>query len=356
MPKHPVQLMQEAAGILMLGGGFQVYIPQNRDGSPKMDWIRALKPVADFIRSRAPYCFGGRLRRELAVLLPVSNQYRQNTKPFAIDGQESTGCLLNLLCDAGYSTCVVTEADLSPERVRDFSVIVVPQLFCPLPKSSMDRLTAWTKDGGSLLLTGINTCRFFAEAGYPTALADDFVRHQRCFTLDGRTSGAFQRTCSLKDDGGDVVARTTEKHLPFAAVRTFGKGRVAVVGADVGNSYEQSGQYLQRKLVASLLDNLQGVSAKVESAVGLVEIAQLEKGGKELLQLVNANGHHHNLKVYTADVISPAIDVRSALRRRTCPKELVLQPTGERLAFEWKDGVVRVTVPRVDLHEILEIR
>ena len=353
--KHPVQLMQEAASVISLGGGFQVYIQQKRDGSPDMDRVRAMKPVGDFVRARAPYCFGGRAKRELAVLLPVSSQYRQNDRPFATSGQYCARGLLNLLCDAGYSTCVATESDLAPERIRDWKVIVVPQLFCALPKATMDSIAAWTKAGGRLVVAGIETCRFFAEAGFPTALADDLVENQRLFTLDGVRSGSLQWSRTLRDDAGEVIARTRVGNRPFAAIRPFGEGRVAVVGSDVGYSYENAGQYLQRELVSTMVDRLHAVSARVEGSLGLVELTQLEKDGRTFVQLVNANGLHHNAKVFSEDFIPPALDVRVALRLTARPKELVLRPSGARLAFDWRDGVAHVTVPRVDLHEIIEV-
>lgn len=354
--KHPVQLMQEAASVISLGGGFQVYIQQKRDGSPDMDRIRAMKPVGDFVRARAPYCFGGRAKRELAVLLPVSSQYRQNDWPFATSGQYCTRGLLNLLCDAGYGTCVATESDLAPERIRDWKVIVVPQLFCALPEATMDSIAAWTKAGGRLVVAGIETCRFFAEAGFPTALADDLVENQRLFTLDGVRSGSLQWSRTLRDDAGEVIARTRVGNRPFAAIRPFGEGRVAVIGSDVGYSYENAGQYLQRELVSTMVDRLHAVSARIEGALGLVELTQLEKDGRTFVQLVNANGLHHNAKVFSEDFIPPALDVRVALRLSARPKELILRPSGARLAFDWKDGVAHVTVPRVDLHEIIEVR
>ncbi|MBQ2765692.1 MAG: alpha-L-fucosidase, partial [Clostridia bacterium] len=50
--KSAVQLMQEAAGTLVLGGGFQVYITQNRDGSARRANIDRIAKVAEFVRKR----------------------------------------------------------------------------------------------------------------------------------------------------------------------------------------------------------------------------------------------------------------------------------------------------------------
>ena len=59
MPKHPVQIMQEAAAVIALGGAFQDYVPQKRDGAPVMKELMRLSEVADFILARKDYCFRG---------------------------------------------------------------------------------------------------------------------------------------------------------------------------------------------------------------------------------------------------------------------------------------------------------
>jgi len=357
VPKHPVQLMQEAASVLSLGGGFQVYITQQRDGSPRMDQIRALKPLADFVRARVPYAFGGNVRRDLALLLPVTSQYAQSPQPFGMSGQYCTGGILNLLCDAGRSTRVATETDLAPEKIGQWQVIVIPQLFCALPKATMASLTAWTKAGGKLVLAGAETCRFFAAAGYPSSVNDDLFTHQRLFTTDGgKTRGSFEWSATLADGSGEILARTIEGDRPFAAVRPFGRGQVAVLAAEVGYSYENSGQYLQRALFDAILDRFYTPAVRLVSATGLVEVSALEKDGKLFVQLVNANGQHHNAKTFSENFLPPALDVKVRLALPKRPSALVLQPAGRPLDFAWQDGVATFTLPRLDIYDIVEVR
>ena len=53
--KPAVQLMQEAAVVLALGGGFQAYFTQKRDGSVRLWQMNVMAEVAEFCRQfRAP--------------------------------------------------------------------------------------------------------------------------------------------------------------------------------------------------------------------------------------------------------------------------------------------------------------
>jgi len=326
IPKTPVELMQEAAAVISLGGGFQVYICQKRDGSPDMPRIRELKPVGEFVRERLPFCLGGRMKKEVAVLLSARNQYRETGGAlFNCGGQFKTTGVMNLLADYGRSVGIALDADLEPGRLGRWPVLIVPELFDTLPDAVFKSIEDWVKQGGMLVVTGGHACDVFAQAGFPTALNDDLVPNERGFTMDGgKTVGGLQWSRTLRDRDGEILA-TTEKNEPFAAVRAFGKGRVAVCGADFGSSYENTAQCRQAELMLAMLDRLYTPVARVTRVTGSVETSVLEKDGKLFVQLVNANGDHSNPRAYTEATIPPVMDLK-------------------------------LDVGRVDLHDILEIR
>ena len=86
LPKHPVQIMQEAAAVISLGGGFQNYITQYPDGAPKMEEIHHMKAVADFVRAREPYCFRGKARHQAAILLSTYDRHWESAGLFSRNG------------------------------------------------------------------------------------------------------------------------------------------------------------------------------------------------------------------------------------------------------------------------------
>jgi hypothetical protein len=54
--KTVAQLQREAAAVLALGGGFQIYFNQRRDGSIRAHHLKLMEQVATFCRERQEVC------------------------------------------------------------------------------------------------------------------------------------------------------------------------------------------------------------------------------------------------------------------------------------------------------------
>ena len=155
--KSPVQLMQEGADVISLGGGFQIYIPQLRDGSPRMDELRKLVPVADFINERTPWTFGGHPRPQVALLMSTDQRLAEQNAGlirggavWGRAGHELIMPVLSKLTDEGHSVTLVSEADFN--HLQDYPVVVVPPLFKPLEESTQKCLKEYESAGGKVLM------------------------------------------------------------------------------------------------------------------------------------------------------------------------------------------------------------
>jgi hypothetical protein len=95
---------------------------------------------------------------------------------------------------------------------------------------------------------------------------------------------------------------------------------------------------------------------KVLRASGLLEVVDMEKDGRRLIQLINAGGAHHNLRVLTEDRIPPLTGIVLEIRTDRRPRAIRLQPEGRRLRFRWKEGVATVEIPSLEIHGTLEIK
>ena len=310
VPKHPVQLMQEAATILSLGGGFQVYVTQKRDGSPRTERVLELKPLADFVHARREWTFGGEPRKQAAVLLSTFDHYESDKGLFSRAGCESVMGLVNILCDAGRSVTLLSEHDL-PDAAQ-YPVILVPGLRTGLAPETVDALKEYARSGGSLVLLGAKTAEVFGLG--------------------------------------------TE--IPEAAqgVTPFGQGKLALVPEDLGRAYVSGARYEHRAQLTALLDGMYEPGVKVLRASGLLEVVDMEKDGRRLIQLINAGGAHHNLRVLTEDRIPPLTGIVLEIRTDRRPRAIRLQPEGRRLRFRWKEGVATVEIPSLEIHGTLEIK
>lgn len=74
-----------------------------------------------------------------------------------------------------------------------------------------------------------------------------------------------------------------------------------------------------------------------------------------MIQLVNSGGNHMDLYLATTDKVPPALDVELSVQLPKEPAKLILQPEGRELPFTYRGGRAYVSVPRVDIHSIVEI-
>ena len=373
LPKHPVQLMQDAAAVIALGGAFQDYVLQFKDGSPDRVQLLELESVARFVRAREPFCFHGKIVPQVQMLM--STYDRENELPglFGRDGMDRLLGLTALLCDAGQSLEIVMEHSI------DFKspVIVIPELYEGLTEEIADKLVAYVRDGGNLVIVGKKANAFFKDRfGYATEAVAPIDRPNYVlansdlqsgldsevdaayFTVDGTHFGGVGSPETIVYENGEEIAALyrdfREKLGTFAAIIPFGKGKVAPIGADIGDQYRLGEQFTARDLIDSIMRRLYSPIARIEKQVGKTEIVCLRKDGKLMLQLINANGNHSSGSSLTEDSIPPVVDLTVSLD--SIPNELVLWPEGKSIAFREENGRAVFDLPRLDLHEIVEIR
>ena len=357
-PKHPVQIMQEAASVISLGGGFQNYITQYPDGSPRMEEIRLMKPVADFVREREEFCFRGRNTHEATILLSTHDRALECGGLYNRAGYERTVGLTALLCDSGVQTEISSEHTLKG-RCGDYKMIAVPELRYGLDPEMTKELLAYAGNGGSLLLIGPNTCRLFSEYLPYEIDGEDRSEQQRCATVDHAHIGVLKDAHAVKADGAETVIwlgdAENDTSIPGGVVIPYGKGKIGVVAADIGFQYGECAQYVERDMIKAIAGKLYSQTVKIESALGLLEINTLVKDGRTFIQLVNANGSHSSRETATEDLIPPVVDITLTIRCEKMPSRLILRPSGESLDYSYDSGTATVSIGRVGMHEIIEI-
>ena len=380
--KHPKQIMQEAAAVIAMGGAYQNYLTQFKDGSPDVVALRNLKPLAEFVRERQPFCFRGTPIRQVALLLSTYDRGKESFRLYSRNGYEKIMGLSTLLCDVGQSLEIVGEHTLAKHR-DEYKMIVIPELYHGLEPETVQSLLQYAKNGGKLVLVGKNTCKIFAEAGAPFAVKqwEEFFKagekaydnggengHAKngqerqksyFFTMDGNYFGAMFAPCEIVAEDGEQIAYLCEDQrsarAPLAATIPFGKGCVAAIGFDMGTQYLTGTQYLHRDLMKQIADNLYVPMVRIESVCGRPEIVALCKDGKIMIQLVNAGGNHADISLATDDYIPPVLDLELSIELPEKPAKLILQPEGRELPFAYRDGRAYVSIPRVDIHSIIEV-
>ena len=351
--KHPVQIMQEACAVTSLGGGFQNYITQNKDGSPRMEQIRAMKDVFGLVRKRLPWCYSGEILPQTAVFLSYEDRMLTSKKLFGRDGLEGTTGLTNLLCDLGHGVSVASDFDYD----KGFSVIAVPEMlysFGDVAKKLLD----YAFHGGSLLISGARSIGEFIKAGLPVSITGMY-EDLRNYTLDHETYTSVYGSCSLNAPDAETIATLCEdarfEHEPFACLLKYGQGKITLIGSDIGFGYHTAKQAGHLKLMKALLGRLYDPIVRLKRAEGTVEMTPLLKEGHLLIQLVNMNGSHSDTRTPSFDHIQPCRDIELSVALKRKPDAVIQRPDGQVLDFAWDGARAAFTVHKVDYHEIVDI-
>jgi hypothetical protein len=81
-PKSIVQLEQEAAEVMAMGGGFQTYFTQNRDGSIKPWYFKMMGELGQFCRARQPFCKGAETVPQIGLWYSTFSKRKQSNQVY----------------------------------------------------------------------------------------------------------------------------------------------------------------------------------------------------------------------------------------------------------------------------------
>jgi len=316
--KSPVQLQREAAVVIALGGGFQAYFTQRRDGSVRLEHMPIMAEAARFCRARQPLCQGAKQVPQVALLYSTYDHCRSSDGCFPRDLSRISGTLQALV--EGQQMVEVHGEHTLAGRMTQYPLIVIPEVG-HLEPDFVGRLVAYARAGGSLLLVGSTTADLFGGL------------------LIGQSD-------QIGDPG--TPARS-------ATVYSVGKGRIGVVPEPF------SGRYLAQRSPADR-DFLNAVVRRLfpnplVEVVGShdVDLIVNRVRGKLSINLINTSGPHFDIQHPIIEAIEPVGPLEVRIRRSRRPARVTLQPDGVPLQFEHASGLTRITVPRLEVHGIVVV-
>jgi hypothetical protein len=161
--KPALQLMQEAAVVLALGGGYQAYFKQARDGAVRDPAeMEVMAEVAQFCRARQAWCHRSVAVPQIALLYSTAGHYRESPRLFHWSGSNGVSVLRKALTQVLQNqngAQILSEHQLKGNMSK-WPVIVVPG-WTYLEPDFRDELAAYAKAGGSLLLIGPGPAKLF---------------------------------------------------------------------------------------------------------------------------------------------------------------------------------------------------
>ncbi len=77
--------------------------------------------------------------------------------------------------------------------------------------------------------------------------------------------------------------------------------------------------------------------------------------GKLTVNLVNTGGAHENDKIFVIDEIPPVGPLSVTIRSKEKPERVYLESGGIDISYDYSEGIIKLTVPRVEIHEIIVV-
>jgi len=355
--KSTIQLKQEAAEIIAMGGGVQFYYQQNRDLSLKPWLAGTLSELDSFCRERQVYCHKAKAIPQVALLFPTL-AYRQNSSsPFA-GSPEKLQATLYALLDNQLPVEVLMEHHLSG-KTDQYPLIVIPECnFIEL--SLLNELRAYLKNGGNLLVVGAETAGIFAnELGILSSNTSDekvtFISAANRLgsirspllevelSLDSKVISNFYDVCDYRNKSKTIAS----------SIRQVGKGKIAAIYFNAGSSYAKFKTPVIRDFIAETIAQLSPEKRIEVSGSHLVHVAFNQLNNKTYINLINVAGEHTNQAAIGYDQVPALTDLSVSIKGK--PSKIILQPERKELNITFANGESTVLIPKLEIHSILEV-
>ena len=362
--KTAEQLCQELALVLSLGGGVQVYYNQSPyqmiGRYPAV--LATAKKISEFCRSREACSKGLEILPTIGVVFSAEAFYKDKCRIFAdwedmIYTRGVRGIMNNLL-DNQVPTEILRASQLANRDLSAYSMIFLSD--CPDMESDLpENLLAYAQNGGTIVLSGVDTLKAFADQlGYSCVdVPDDHTVMAMCADGFGTITGPFTQLEGAVKPLCNAMIETPDKYVDTNGASLYemswGKGKVYLVPFNLGFTYFDYPNYTLRSLMGKMLDAtrlpLRGYgSQKVTISLG-------QKNGKHLIHLVNMNGEGRSPRQECFEEITPIHNFRVDYSVEKKPVLVRNLPDGQELPFDYADGKLTVTLPKLDIHCCIEI-
>ncbi|PWM70172.1 MAG: hypothetical protein DBX59_11570 [Bacillota bacterium] len=350
--KSAEQLKQEAAAILMNGGGVQVYQVQNV-GKVSVRSAGAMKAVAEFVRARAelvgkrPYNRTGWLFSTEGYRFEKEMIYNNNgdARAYANGGDILAAADTRLNFDGGFTHWF-------SEHLEEYDNICVHN-FGGIEAELKEKLLGWTERGGKLFLAGTYAARAFAEE---LGLPKETERGVR-YLLHGEESCGLDTEYLCVNGGrgalyGDYHCENKCSSAYF--VRDYGKGKIGGLLFDLGKDYKVNRARVMEKFLENVFKEI-GFTREIEFVSPCAVDVTVQRGGNVVyIDLLNLNGVHGDARVRSFENIPPIYGVAFSY---ACPPPKRVRLVADEGKVEWNyaDGKLNVALDKLDIHNAVAL-
>ena len=354
--KPAEQLMQEAACVLSMGGGFQLYINQLPDGATRKMGMERLKRTADFVHARS-MLFEKPTVSDTAVFLSTDSYYE---KANIFNAEGANNCVIGALdavLDSGLTASILIEYQL--DRLSDYPVIIVPE-WEKIKPEAISALIDYARSGGKLIVMGAATSRTFAEAagitlGDTEKTARAFVMNEReeFASLTNRITSEQVELIDLLCGDGHLYANddTRDASLPLRRSEKLGDGSITFIAFPLGSLYFSCKIRTLSDIVKDTVTSL--ITPTVTVNKRGIDITMQRDGDALLINLINMNQGRHSLEYPVYDEIPVIEGVTVRVKGEYSD---VTMPLGESFELEVCGGDTLIKLDKLTIHSIISLK
>jgi len=357
--KSAVQLEQEAAQIMAMGGGVQFYFQQNHDLSIKPWLATMLSEIGTFCRERQKYCHKAKAVPQIALLFPTASHQRNGTRPYSNSTWKLEGSLYMIL-DGQYPAEILMEHHLRGNMDK-YPLIIIPECNY-LDTAFTEELRNYVNNGGNLLIIGSETAELFKnELGI---LSIEQQEAEPEFIAAGnRMGGIRSQYARVKLSPETEVISTFYKGSDFrltgnviaSSARKVGKGKISAIYFNAGSAYAEYKSHILRDYISQHIESMFPQPMVKVTGSHLVHVAINRLNDRTYVNLINASGDHNSKTSIGYDEVPFLEDLKIEIKTGSQPTKIILQPEGKEIAVDFQKGVSRVVLSHLKIHSILEI-
>ncbi len=358
--KPTVHLQQEAAVVLMQGGGFQVYHTPTRSGYLAPGIIDQLSEVGRFCRERQKWSHKSTSIPQVAVLLSTDS-LMELSDALHSPGREYDELqgAVHALLELHYSVDVLAEHQIR-DRLAEYPVVVVPNAQ-RLEDGFRQKLLGYVRQGGSLFLAGEKSARLFPDV-LGVALQGSPSKQNAELAAPGGVVNAEGEWQKVELQGARALAwryptRDQRKTGDVAlSVKPEGEGKIAAAFGPLSAHFYYGHHPALRSLWGQVMQELFPDPAVRVDGPPTVDISlRRAPTGPLTLHLLNRANMPIPERYHFTDFVPPTGPVTVRLRVGRKPGHVRWEPQGDTVRWSWKDGTLSAVVPRLEVHGILVV-
>ncbi len=358
-PKSLTMLQQEAAQVISLGGGFQVYYGQNRNTSLKKTYFDRMAKLASWCRARQETCFKSKSIPQVALWYSTYAWKKTQDRLYSYNESDRMSQTLSMLLDGRQSVEVLMDHHLK-DNIHKYPLIVLPE-WADVGEGMKQLVLNYVKDGGNLLIIGASATTAFQNelSSKPIGQQNDgYVFLYSDKDQYGSTHTKWQKIEAEPEvkiigqfmtiDDPDYFAT---KKYPMATITDYGKGKIAGIYCDLSVPYMNMRSSYICKMVNNMVNELLPEPLVKVEGEGDIHFVLAEKNDKWIANIINVAGGHYNFRVSLYDSIQPTGPLTLYVTTDKPLKKAVLEPDKKTLQVKKvSKNEYSITVPPVAIH------